>query len=301
MVEDTYAKVSSRIDTDWYPYHKEEWFTQRDICDFFEWKESETKKAVSKKLYHESKEKEPPILEKNNKAYRLIDDEAEVMDWQGADSSKTFDIWLPFGLQKYVKIFPKSIICVAGEPNAGKTAFLYNVVLGNMHKHPITLYNSETSKEQMKDRLGRFDIDIPNPAPFVTKERYENFADCINPDGFSVIDYIDADNEYWTISQEISRLHKKLNNGIVVCAIQKKEAVKTFKGRVETDSGYGGTPTKKKTDLYILMTNSNPHMLKIVKGKSWVDENVNPNGMTWTYKLVGGAKFFIERFYDNEE
>ena len=76
MASDIYAQVSSRIDTDWYPYHKEEWFTQRDICDFFEWKESETKKSVSKKLYHESKEKQPPFLRKENKAYYIIDDEA---------------------------------------------------------------------------------------------------------------------------------------------------------------------------------------------------------------------------------
>ncbi len=87
----------------------------------------------------------------------------------------------------------------------------------------------------------------------------------------------------------------------MVCAIQKKEAVRNMKGqRIETDAGYGGTPTKKKTDLYVTM--SYPGVLKIVKGKSWVNDLINPNGMRWTYKLVGGAKFVnIERDYENEE
>ena len=300
MSSDIYAEVSSRIETDWYPYHRDEWFTQRDICEWFDWREPKTKEAVSKKLYYEYT-KDIPILEKQNKAFRLIDDDAPEIDWQSADERNIFDIVLPFGLQNYVKLFPKSVICVAGEPNAGKTAFLYNTILMNMRKHAITLYNSEMGREQMKERFTNFEIDIPEPAPFVVKERYDNFADIVHPDKFTVIDYIDADNEYWTVSQEISRIHKKLKSGLVVCAIQKREAQKNLKGqRIETDSGYGGTPTKKKTDLYVTM--SFPGRLKIVKGKSWVDKEVNPNGMRWTYKLVGGAKFVqVERDFDNEE
>ena len=298
---DVYKQVSSRIDTDWYPYHREEWFSQDDLCRFFEWREADTRQAVSKKLYHESKVKVPPILEKMGKTYRLIDDDAEEMDWQSADTTNVIDISLPFGLERYVKFFPKTIICVAGEPNAGKTAFLYNVIVKNMGKHVITLYNSETGREQMKERFDNFDIQIPCPAPFKTKERYENFADVIDPDGFSVVDYIDADNEFWSIGAELSRLHKKLRTGVVVCAIQKKPGMKNFRGEIiSSDMGYGGAPTLKRPALYVSMTESSPHRLKIVKGKSWMDKTLNPNGMMWTYKLVGGAKFVnIERFYED--
>jgi len=302
-VEDTYKRVSSRVETDWYPYHKEEWFSQLDIYSFFEWRESETRKLVSRKLFHDSTERKPPLLEKKGKVYRIIDDDAEEMDWQNADSTKVIDIILPFGISEYVKFFPKTIIVVAGEPNAGKTAFLYNVILDNMSRHIITLYNSETSSEQMKDRLSHFDTEIPNPAPFITKERYENFADIINPDGFSVIDYIDADNEFWSIGAEISRIYKKLNKGIVVCAIQKKENYKNFKGQeIRNTTGYGGSLTKKRPALYLTMTSSIPHKLTIEKAKTWAYLTVNPNGMQWTYKLVGGAKFVnIERVGEEEE
>ena len=170
-----------------------------------------------------------------------------------------------------------------------------------MCNHETTLYNSEGGKEQIKNRMIEFDVDIPSPPPLRTRERYEHFSDIIHPDKFSVIDYIDADNEYWTVAQEISSIYRKLKSGIVVCAIQKREATRNFKGqKVETSSGYGGTPTKKKTDLYVTMSNF-PHRLKIEKGKAWVDKGVNPNGMQWTYKLIGGAKFVnIERDYENE-
>jgi len=302
MDMDTYKKVSLRIDSEWYPYHREEWFSQFDIYSFFDWKESKTRSLVSRKLYHDSEERKPPLLEKKNKVYRLIDDDAEEIDWQSADSNKVIDLGLPFDLHKYVKFFPKTIICVAGEPNSGKTAFLYNVILMNMHTHKITLYNSETSPEQMKERMENFDIEIPSPAPFITKERYENFADVINPDGFSVIDYIDADSDFWSIGAEISRIYKKLQTGIVVCAIQKRENITNFKGQtIRNSSGYGGTTTKKRPSLYVTMTNSIPHKLRIEKAKSWKDSSINPNGMEWTYKLVGGAKFVcVERDYEDE-
>lgn len=297
-----YKKVSSRIDSDWYPYHTDEWFTHDDVVRFFEWRDQDTKKAVSKKLYHDTAERKHPLLEKQGKAFRLVDEDAEEIDWQAADPTQTIDIALPFGLHDLVKFFPKTIILVAGEPNAGKTSFLNNVIKMNWHKHIITLYNSESSPEEMKERWDNFGEEIPNPPPFKTKRRYENFADIIDPNGFSVIDYIDADNEYWSIGAEISKIHKRLINGICVCAIQKKETAKNFKGEtVTTNSGYGGTPTKKRPALYLLMT-SFPNRLIIEKAKTWKDKSVNPNGMAWTYSLIGGAKFInIERDYNSDK
>ena len=39
---------------------------------------------------------------------------------------------MPFELENLVKIMPGNIIVVAGEPDAGKTAFLLNVLLLNL-------------------------------------------------------------------------------------------------------------------------------------------------------------------------
>lgn len=299
MIEDNYAKVSARIDSDWYPYHRDEWFTLQDICSYFCWNEQNTRKQVTRKLYHDYAERKQPLLDKLNKAYRIIDDIAEDIDWQNADTSHPIDIVLPFNLHKYVKLFPKSIICVAGEPNSGKSAFLLNTLLMNINKDWV-FYNSETSREQLKERFGNFDIDIPNPAPFKVKERYENFADVINPSGYTIIDYIDADSDFFTIGAEISRIHKKLTTGICVCAIQKKPGVKNFKGQmIDSGIGYGGALTMKRPDLYITMTTQN--ILTIKKGKSWINPKVNPNGMMWKYSLVNGAKFLFTPHNQQEE
>ena len=296
--KDTYAKVSNKIDNEWYPYHRDEWFTLQDICSYFVWKEQNTRKQVTRKLYHDYTERKQPLLDKLGKAYRLIDDIAENIDWQNADTSKTIDLLLPCNLHKFVKLFPKSIICIAGEPNAGKTAFLFNVLLMNMNKEWV-FYNSETSREQLKERFSNFDeYEIPSPAPFKVKERYENFADVINPSGYTIIDYIDADNEFWTIGAEISRIHKKLTTGVCVCAIQKRPGFRNTKGQIfDSGMGYGGALTMKRPDLYITMTTQN--ILTIKKGKSWQNPKVNPNGMMWKYSLMKGAKFIFEPYKPN--
>ncbi len=297
-MSDLYKKVSSSIDTNFYPFHQDEWFTQLDVCSQFDWRDLETRHAVSQKLYNDRIAK-PPVIEKRNKTYRVIDREIEEIDWMAADSSKTLDIILPFDLHQYVKFFPKSIIVVAGSGNAGKTAFLYNFIMDNMGKHIITLYNSETSPEQMKDRFSNFEMKVPNPPPFRTIFRMDNFADVIDPDGWSVVDYVDADSEFYQKGIEIRRIFRKLNTGCAIIGLQKKSNFRTFKGQlVKQKLGYGGDTTLKRASLYLAMDKGH---IEIVKGKSWVDNTQNPDGMAWDFKLVNGCKFVnIERDYSEE-
>ena len=304
---DLYHRVSNKIDTEWYPYHLEEYFEHSDICNHFRWFEQDTRQQVSRKLYHDYKER--TFLEKLGKAYRILDQELVEMDWQGADHTKTLPLKLPFGLEEYVKFFPKSLIVIAGAPNAGKTAWLYNFILMNTictstctNIYRVTLYNSETSTEQMKERFLNFDMKIPNPTPFKTYERYANFADVVRlaPDDITVVDYVDTDSDFWQNGAELSRIYYALGKGAAVVAIQKKFHQRDFQGRtIRVDTGYGGVPTLKRASLYLSMENN---VLKIVKAKSWVDPQINPNGMMFSYKLIKGAKFIeVERLYEEEE
>ncbi len=225
-------------------------------------------------------------------SFRKIENQLKVMDWQGADSNATLDIVFPFRLEDYVKIFPKSIVVVAGASNAGKTAYLYNFIVMNMNKHIIDLYNSETSPEQMKERFLNFEQSIPEPSPFNVYERYDMFADVIDPDRISVIDYIDYSNEVYRIGEELEAIHRKLNKGMVITAIQKKQNTKNFKGEeVKFTLGYGSDMSLKKASLYLTL---DPGKLRIVKAKSWKDHNLNPNGMEFKFKLLKGSKFIIE-------
>ena len=234
--------------------------------------------------------------------YRKIDNTAHLVDWQQADPNKTVPLLFPFGEHDLCKVFPKSIIIVAGSKNAGKTAYLYNFIKLNMTKFGIDLYNSETSPEQMNERFSP--LDIPNPAPFNVYERYDNFADVVNPDRISVIDYLDLNSEVYLVGAEIDAIFRKLVNGVAIVALQKPPPavviVKGIKKLVERDLAYGGGFTAKRAILYITMGSSH---LKLLYVKTPRKAQVNPNNMQWSFRISEDGIHFedIQRYYVNED
>ncbi|KKK77616.1 hypothetical protein LCGC14_2851810, partial [marine sediment metagenome] len=120
-----------------------------------------------------------PICESLGRGnYRLIDDLPEPEDWQSVDSTKDFPIVLPFDLRKYVWVDPGTHIIVAGSKDSGKTGFLMRIVAMNMlGVNTVFLCNMEGGKSQLKRRFDAMDIAIPNPPPFKTWVRTENFHD----------------------------------------------------------------------------------------------------------------------------
>jgi hypothetical protein len=148
---------------------------------------------------------------------------------------------------------------------------------------------------------------MPRPYPFGIWEQYDNFADVIDPDNISVIDYLDLNSEFYLIGAEIDAIFRKLNKGVAVIAIQKPPATITFvkgvKKVVERDLGYGGGPTAKRSSLYISMSANDGGQsgkLKLVYVKNPSQRGVNPNNMTWTYKVGDDGVHFenIQRYYE---
>ncbi len=230
-------------------------------------------------------------------AYRKVDTEAPVIQWQTADPNKTLALIMPFGIHELVKIFPKSIIIVAGGKNAGKTAWLYEFITLNMAQFTVDLYNSETSPEQMKERFAPFDI--PLPAPFSARERYEYFADIINPDHISVIDYLDLNSEVYLVGSEIDAIFRKLKQGVAVIGLQKPPPTVTYikgiKKVIDRDLAYGGGFTAKRAVLYISLGSGK---LKLIYVKTPRRSSTNPNNMMWTYDISDTGRFKnIQRFY----
>lgn len=230
--------------------------------------------------------------------YRKVDNEAKVIDWQAADSEKIVPLKFPFGLEEYARIYPKSIIIVAGSKNAGKTGFMYNFIGMNMGSFAIDLFNSETGPEQMKERFEP--LDIPYPAPFQVYERYDNFADVIDPDHISVIDYLDLNSEVYLVGTEIDAIFRKLNKGVAIIGLQKPPPTVTFikgiKKVIERDLAYGGGFTAKRAILYLSM---GEHKLKLVYVKTPAKATVNPDNMAWSFSFNGDGVHFtnIQRFY----
>lgn len=213
--------------------------------------------------------------------YRLLGEISKEIDWQAANTKNLVKLKWPFQLENFVKIYPKSIVILAGEKNAGKTAFLYGLVLMNMENFVIDLYNSETGPEQMKQRFDNFNQEIPNPAPWRTLERYDNYADVIHPNHISIIDYLDLNSEVYLVGDEIDKIFRKLDKGVAIIALQKPA------GR---DLAYGAGFTIKRAVLYLSMY-AYPHQLKIVSAKNPANAKTNPNNKRWQFILKDGAIF----------
>lgn len=226
------------------------------------------------------------ILEKHsNKSgtYRKIDTQTEEIDFINADLNE-LDIILPFNLDRYVNIYPKNIIVVAGSPDSGKTAFLLNLARLNLHKHKIHYFSSEMAEQELKLRLSKFeDVTLKDFLKVKWIERASNFSDVIRSDDINIIDYLEVHEDFWKIGGYIRDIYDKLKKGIAVIALQKDRG-KEF--------GLGATRGLEKARLYITM---NPGELKIVKAKNWRDPAINPNSMKLNYKLFQGCKFSITK------
>ena len=240
-------------------------------------------KAAARKAFSRLSKPEG-ILEKVGKKdgfYVLRDegeDEGEV-DWVNADMTP-FDVKWPLGIHEYVKLYQKSIVIVAGESNAGKTAFCLNVAKLNRYKGNVRYLISEGDPSELRERITAFN-ESPDKwrnvkfKPLTGKNLKRN----IDPTGFNIVDYLEIHKDFYEISGIISDIYELLTTGIAVIAIQKPA------GR---DLGIGGRGTLDKSRLYLAVE---PGKLKIIKGKIWKDKHDNPNGKFIKFRLAAGCIF----------
>ncbi|MFX0198040.1 MAG: bifunctional DNA primase/polymerase, partial [Candidatus Hodarchaeota archaeon] len=225
---------------------------------------------------------EEGLIEKasnRNGCYRRLEQECENIDFLNA-SSYTVDLSLPFEIEKKAEIMPGNIIVIAGEMNAGKTAFLLNVIRDNMERFDVHYFSSEMGAAELKKRLSKFDYPIDlNQWKFTAKERSDNFSDVIiSGEGkINIIDYLELHTNFYEVSKHLAEIHKKLKGAIAIVAIQKNPG---------TDVGLGGFRGLEKPRLYLAMGSGR---LKIVKAKNWASQN-NPNGQQVKFKVVDGCK-----------
>ena len=209
--------------------------------------------------------------------YRILDSNYENIDWRNA-KDETVELYMPMGIERYVEIMPGNIIVIAGEQNAGKTAFLLNVIEMNMRQHKIHYFNSEMGAPELKKRLMKFGIPIDD-WNFKAWERSSEFADVIFPNDVNIIDFMEIHDDFYKVGLYIKQIHDRLKKGIAFIALQKN------KGR---DEGRGGSMSLEKPRLYIALE---PNKCKIIKAKNWKVDDKNPNGLEREFKLVQGCKF----------
>ena len=229
------------------------------------------------------------IIEKHgtkNGTWRIIDNSCDDIDFMTADTN-FLDIKWPFDIQDQVNTLPKNICVVAGEPNAGKTAFLLKFTEMNMDKHDIHYFSSEMGAIEMRERLNKFNRPLDSWS-FTPKERVSNFGDVIKPNAINIIDFLEVYEDFYRVGGMIKEIFDKLDKGIAIIAMQKNKGV---------EYGLGGMRGLEKARLYLTMQ---PNKIKIVKAKNWKTFE-NPNNLAMEFKLIQGCEFKEQGFWTYEE
>jgi hypothetical protein len=85
----------------------------------------------------------------------------------------------------------------------------------------------------------------------------------------------------------LSAITEKIGTGVAIVALQKKPGAQL---------GRGDSFSLERPRLYLSMDKGK---LTIVKGKSWTNPKVDPNGLTIGFKITGGCQFEIARDWRN--
>ncbi|MGO9613404.1 MAG: hypothetical protein ACLPX5_10265, partial [Dissulfurispiraceae bacterium] len=213
--------------------------------------------------------------------YTRIEGESEEIEWWNADTTP-LPIKYPLGIEELALTYKKNIQIIAGDQNAGKTAYLLNFALLNYERSKVNYFSSEMEGQELKARFEKFEIPLHTWRNISFQKRTDNFVDVIKPDEINIIDYLEMTDEFYRIAGYLKDIFERLNDGICFVAIQ-KDSKKEF--------GRGGTMGLEKPRLYLNLAGGRPYnTLRIVKAKAWKDEEDNPNGKWRQFSLVKGYK-----------
>lgn len=209
--------------------------------------------------------------------YIPVNLDLEEMDFTNANDEPV-DIWLPFDINKKVKLYQNNIIIMAGAPNAGKTAFVLNIVKENMRKFNVNYFNSEMTAGELKMRLGEFDHIDPDSWDFKAYARSGDFDAVVKggPENINIIDFLECHEDFFAMGKKIKNIHDNLHGSIAIIAIQKNPG---------SDVGLGGFRSLEVTRLALAIDFGR---LKIVKAKNYIGEN--PNGMVMNFAIHQGSQ-----------
>jgi hypothetical protein len=265
------------------------WFSYEDVDKELGLKSSEDKinrRQIMKRL------KDDGVIEahlRNNKLFRHVKVTVRPIDFRAAGKKTPLAIKYPFGIEKYFRTYPGNVIVIAGAADAGKTAFLLNLIRLNMSDFSIYYQSSEMGAEELANRLTKFEDIALEDWNFIAEERSRDFADVIRPDCINIVDYLELAGDFYMVADYLKQIHDKLSSGIAIVALQKKRGA---------ELGRGGDFGLEKPRLYLSMDASR---LTIQKAKNWADPEVNPNGLVLDFKIVNGCKLIVTNDWHKEK
>ncbi len=219
--------------------------------------------------------------------FRKIEKKSDKVEWMDANTTPT-KINLPLGISDLVNLYPGNLIVIAGESNAGKTAFLLNVVRLNMNQGRKIMYaTSEMDATELKVRLLLFEEEMGIPledwnSGFDVYERTQDFHDIIEPDAINIIDFFEISDSFYQIAGKLTKIWEKLKSGIVLVAIQKDP---------RSSLGRGGTFAMEKSRLYLNIMKNYPagQIAYIAKGKNDKEGEGSSDGLEIGYTTRKGC------------
>ena len=136
---------------------------------------------------------------------------------------KEFPVKLPFGLNEEVKLYPKSVVVVAGSKGSGKTALALKIAKDNQDIMPVVYMHSEGGDEEFSDRMQNWGITDASEIRFDAIKCSKDFHDLVTDEKkIFIIDFLEVHKEFFEIAIPLKKIHDKLVNGIAIVCIQKK-------------------------------------------------------------------------------
>jgi len=257
------------------------------------------KKSIRNALQYQEKIGKISKIEGRRGHFEITEEEPASMDLLSA-SVDPYSILLPLDISKKVQVRPGSIILISGSTNAGKTVFLLNIVrnflssptyvhtdlpLSNKLERkglpPLVYLNSEMSSGELATRIKGFGEEPSSWVPYVKFiERTHSFDKLVDPDGVTFIDYLEVNEDFFNAGKFLADIHRKLQGGVAVVAMQKKQG---------NDYAKGGEMVNEKPRLVINLDKNEPHgfICKIAKAKEPVDFMHTIQGMERDYVISG--------------
>jgi len=219
--------------------------------------------------------------------YRVARREVDEIEWRNPPDGDFIRLRWPLALQNRLGMLPGSLAVVAGESNAGKTAFLLAMAAQNSDEWPEIRYlasSNESNALTLRRRIDAFGLPDECWANFRAIRPRGEFADAINPNGLNLIDYLEVHEDFYLVGAKLAEISERLENGIAIVGLQKSPG---------NDFGRGGAMTMEKSVAYVSLIRGDleknePHTLKFLKIKypaqEWAHKPIK-------FKLIGGHDF----------
>ena len=163
------------------------------------------------------------------------------------------------------------------------TTFAQNFLWENMDSYPCVLMGNEYTPVKFKRRIGRMTWNNPlkedGKPKFELIRRLENWADIVEPDKITIIDWIALPaNELYNIGHVIQGIQSKVGNGVALIVLQKDESSNLGRGRAFSE---------ELSSLYLTIDKGR---MTVRKAKEWFGHD--PNREVYGFDITNGGVEF---------